>query len=118
ISFGSTILSSPSGTFASTDLGRGIVVIGAGAGGGNLVTTIARYVSPNAVALNAAAGSVVAAAAYYYGAMTLEGTIQSVQNSMTATLSTPAYATITSAVYAYGTDNHAAFQTAVDTVGQ
>ncbi|MDP8990037.1 MAG: DUF2341 domain-containing protein [Acidobacteriota bacterium] len=118
MALGSAVLSSPSGTFASTDVGRGIIVIGAGAGGGNLVTTIAKYVSPNNVGLNAAAGSVVASATYYYGAMTLEGAIQSVQNSTTVILSTPAFATITGATYAYGTDNHSAFQTAVDTVGK
>ena len=88
------------------------------ADGLNLVTTIQGYSSPTSVTLNARAGAVVANAQYFYGAMTLEATIQSVQNSTTITLSTPALATITNAMFAYGTDDHLAFQTAVDAAGQ
>ena len=114
----SPVLNSASGTFASSDIGRGIVIIGAGPGGANLVTTILAYNSPSSVVLTSAAQSSVSQATYYYGAMTLEGTIQSVQNGTAVTLSTPALATISGATYAYGTDSHAAFQAALDAVGQ
>ena len=114
----SPVLNSASGSFASSDVGRGMVVIGAGPGGTNLVTTIQTYNSPSSVVLTSAAQNSVANATYYYGAMTLEGTIQSVQNTTTITLSTPALATISEATYAYGTDDHAAFQAALDAVGQ
>jgi len=118
MAIGSNVLISSSGGFASSDVGRGIVVLGAGAGGSNLVTTIAGYQSPNTVTLSTSAGGSVSGATYYYGAMTLEGTIQSVQSATTVTLSTAAAATISNATYSYGTDNHAAFQSAVDSVGQ
>ena len=114
----SPVLDSASGSFASSDVGRGIVVIGAGPERTNLVTTIQTYNSPTSVVLTSAAQSSVSSATYYYGAMTLEGTIQGVQNGTSITLSTPALATISGATYAYGTDNHAAFQAAVDAVGQ
>lgn len=115
---GSTVLNSPSGIFAFTDVGRGMVVLGAGAGGGNLVTTIQGYNSPTSVSLANAAQTVVTQSTYYYGAMTMEGTIQSVQSSTAVTLSNPAAATITGATFAYGTDNHSAFQAALDATGQ
>ncbi|MGA3098592.1 MAG: hypothetical protein ABSF25_19235, partial [Bryobacteraceae bacterium] len=115
---GSAVLTSPSGSFSLTDVGRGIVVLGAGAAGGNLITTIASYISSASVALNAPAVTATSHAPYYYGAMTLEGTITSVLSSTSVQLSAVAAATITAATYSYGTDNHAAFQTAVDTVGQ
>jgi hypothetical protein len=116
--YGSTVLGSSSGTFTSGDVGKGIIVLGAGANGGNLITTIGSYSSPSSVTLNAPAGAVVAAALYYYGAMTLEATIQSVQSTTAITLSVPANATISSATFSYGTDNHVAFQAAVDAAGQ
>ena len=115
---GSANLSSPSGVFNSADVGRGIIVIGAGAGGSNLITTIVGYNSNGSVVLGAPALTSTSNAFYYYGAMTLEGTIQSVINSTSVILSSQAAATITGATYAYGTDNHAAFQSALDTVGQ
>jgi hypothetical protein len=118
ISDGSAVLTSASGTFASTDVGRGIVVIGAGPSGGNLVTSIQSYSAPDSVTLSAAASTSVAGATYYYGAMTLEGTVQGVQNGTTISLSAPALATISGATFAYGTENHTAFQNAVDTAGQ
>src|SRR5580704_5713941 len=118
MSFGSAVLTSASGTFASSDVGRGIVVVGAGQSGTNLVTTIQSYASPTTVTLNAIAQTQVSGKSYFYGAMTLEGTIQSVQGSSTITLSTPAVSTISTAVFAYGTENHASFQAAVDAAGQ
>ena len=115
---GSAVLTSPSGSFNSADVGRGIIVLGAGAAGGNLITTIAGYTSNTSVTLNAPAMTATSGVPYYYGAMTLEGTITSVLSPTSVQLSAVAAATITSATYAYGTDNHAAFQTALDTVGE
>src|SRR5579862_584907 len=115
---GATLLVSSAASFASGDVGRGIAVAGAGPNGGMLVSSIASVVSSTSVNLNAAAVSGVSSATYFYGAMTLEGNIASVQNATTITLSSPASATITGAVYAYGNDNHAAFQSALDSVGQ
>ncbi len=113
----SAVLTSSAGTFAASDIGRGIVVVGAGPGGSNLVGTIRAYASPTSVILSTVAQSGVSQALYYYGAMTLEGAIQSVQNSSTVILSIPAVATISGALFAYGTDNHVAFQAAVDSAG-
>jgi hypothetical protein len=118
MSNGSAVLTSASGTFVSSDIGRGIVVLGAGPGGGNLVTRIQGYTSPTSVTLEKAAQASVASRPYYYGAMTLEGTIQSVQSATAVTLSAPALATISGATFAYGTDSHTAFQSAVDAAGQ
>ena len=118
MSAGSATLTSSSGSFTSADVGRGVVVVSAGPNGGNLVARIVSYVSPTSVVLSQADQVSVTGAAYYYGGMTLEATIQSVESNSSLTLSTPALATISSAVFAYGTENHSAFQSAVDTVGQ
>ena len=118
MSYGSAVLTSASGTFVSSDVGRGMVVTGAGAAGGNLVTSIQSYTSSTSVTLSAPAQTQVGGQPYYYGAMTLEGTIQSVQSNTTISLSTPAISTISGAVFAYGTDNHTNFQAAVDSAGQ
>ena len=115
---GSAALISPSGSFNSADVGRGIIVLGAGVAGSDLITTIAACTSSSSVTLNAPAGRATSNALYYYGAMTLEGTITSVLSPTSVQLSAAAAATMTSATYSYGTDNHAAFQTAVDAVGQ
>ena len=114
---GSTLLTSGSAAFTTTDVGRGVVVVGAGPNGGNLVTSIRSYSSSTAVTLSNPAQVAVTTASYYYGAMTLEATIQSVQSSSSVTLSTPALATISGAMFAYGTENHVAFQAAVDSAG-
>jgi hypothetical protein len=115
---GSTTLTSISGTFAATDVGRSMVVVGAGTAGQNLVTHIAAFGSSSSVTLADPAISAAAGAAYFYGAMTLEGTIQSVQDAGSVTLSTPAVASISNATYAYGTNVSAIFQQAVDAAGQ
>ena len=115
---GSASLTSFSGSFNAADVGRGIIVIGAGAAGGNLVTSIAAFTANTSIVLNAPALAGTSSASYCYGAMTLEGTIQSVLGPTSVMLSTAAVATITGATYSYGTDNHAAFQTALDTAGQ
>lgn len=118
ISSGSNTLTSPSGSFQAADIGRGIVVLGAGLAGTPLVTTIQSFISPNSVLLSAPAQSVQTAAPYYYGAMTLESTIQSVQSSTSIILASPAAAPVSGATYAYGTDDHSAFQSALDAAGQ
>lgn len=115
---GSAVLNSASGKFAPTDVGRGIIVLGAGPSGGNLVTTIAGYASTTSVTLGAAANHGINNAAYYYGAMTLEGAIQTVLSPTAVQLTVAASATVTAATYAYGTNNQAAFQSAVDSVGK
>jgi len=118
MSAGSAVLTSPSGTFSPSDVGRGVIVLGAGVSHGNLITSVAAYTSTTSVALVAIASTSVSGAAYFYGAMTLEGTIASVESPKSATLSAVAAATITGATFVYGTDDHAAFQSAVDSVGQ
>jgi len=115
---GSAVLNSASGKFAPTDVGRGIIVLGAGVSGGNLITTIAGCASPASVLLNAAATVGVNHAVYYYGAMTLEGTIEKALSPTSVRLSAAASATVTAATYAYGTNDQAAFQSAVDGVGR
>ena len=114
----SAVLNSASGAFAPTDVGRGIIVLGAGVSGSNLVTTIGGYASPTSVLLTAAAGRAVTNALYYYGAMTLEGTIAKTLSPTSIQLSAAASATVTGATYAYGTNDQAAFQSAVDGVGR
>lgn len=54
------------GTFTSSDVGSLITVTGAGAAGGDLITTIAAYVSPTNVLLLANAGTTVTGAVYSY----------------------------------------------------
>ena len=81
------------------------------------VGRIQSFNSPSSVTLSVSAQTGVAGVFFNYGGMTLEATIQSVQSSSAVTLSAPASALTGSATYAYGTDNHAAFQRAVDTVG-
>ena len=115
---GSTLLTSNSANFTSADRGRGIAVLGAGANGGILISSILSIASPTSVNLSSPAVSAVLSTSFFYGAMTLEGTILSVESSTSITLSTAAAATISGAQYAYGTDDHVAFQAAVDAVGQ
>lgn len=59
--------SSNSATFTINDQGKQIGIIGAGAAGATLVTTIASYVSPHAVVLSNSAGTSVTGAHYAYG---------------------------------------------------
>ena len=118
IGAGSAVLTSGSSGFVPSDVGRCIVVSGAGAGGGNLVGRIQSFNSPSSVTLSVSAQTSVSGVFFNYGGMTLEATIQSVQSSSAVTLSAPASALISAATYAYGTDNHTAFQLAVDTVGE
>jgi len=123
---GLDILTSASGTFTAQDVGRWIVVTGAGPKGANLLAQISAYKSPNLVELGnlsgtvmvpANAGATVKGKTYYYGYMTLEATIVSYQSATQVTLSQLASGTISSAVYAYGTNNTAHFQAELDALG-
>jgi len=69
------------------------------------------------VIISVPAETAVTSQTVYYGAMTLEASIVSVSSPTTAILSSPALATINAATFAYGTDNHSSFQTALDSVG-
>ena len=120
---GSNTLTSASGTFAATDVGRGIVVKGAGAGGSDLIGSIWTFTSATSVTVASQfgtpvnAGTTVSGASYYYGYMTLEATISSVQSGTQATLNTAASGSISSAIYAYGTNDGAAITSAFDAIG-
>lgn len=59
ITSSSTLLTSASGPFDATHVGRLIVVAGAGSGGSNLQTTIASFVSPTQVNLTVSASTTV-----------------------------------------------------------
>ena len=59
ITSGAAILTAASAAFASSDIGRTIRVIGAGAAGGNLDTTVSAYTSATQVTLTANAGTTV-----------------------------------------------------------
>jgi parallel beta-helix repeat protein len=69
--------------FASTDVGKNIVVSGAGAAGANLVTTIATFTSATQVSLAANAATTVTASAFTYYTQVDSS---SVQNAVTAAL--------------------------------
>lgn len=60
-------LSDTSNTFTSTDVGKSITVVGAGAAGVDFTTTIATIASSTSVTLTAAASTAVSAATYGYG---------------------------------------------------
>lgn len=60
-------LTSASGPFSVDDVGKLIVVEGAGASGADLETTIASYTSPTSVELTAVAGTTVTGATVSYG---------------------------------------------------
>jgi hypothetical protein len=62
-----TAFTSASASFVAGDVGKSIIIPGAGAGGATLVTTISAYVSATAVTLTAAASTTVTTAKYAYG---------------------------------------------------
>lgn len=62
-----TLSSAGSITFSSADVGKYVRVVGAGASGADLVTTIASYVSSSSVQLAASAATTVSAATSYIG---------------------------------------------------
>ena len=62
-------LTSASATFSAADIGKAVIVTGAGAAGADLTTTIASINSPTSVELTVAAGTTVAAANFMYGAI-------------------------------------------------
>ncbi len=67
ITSGSASFSSASGVFSSSDVGKTILVEGAGTSGVVLTTTIATFVSATSITLAAAAATTVTTAQYTYG---------------------------------------------------
>jgi len=67
VSAGAATFRSSSATFTSADVGKAIVVIGAGNGGGALITGIQSYVSAKQVTLAGSATASVTGALTYYG---------------------------------------------------
>jgi hypothetical protein len=64
ITSGTNTFAAATGVFVAADVGRTIVIAGAGAGGGALTTTISGYTSPSSVTLTANASTTVAGATY------------------------------------------------------
>ncbi len=79
ITIATKVFTSADANFSQTDIGKSIAIVGAGAAGVTLVTTIAAFTNAHSILLGTAAG-----------------------------------ATVTGATFVYGTDNTAAFQSAVD----
>lgn len=67
ITSGSHTLTSASSTFAVSDIGKVIRVVGAGSTSSLLETTISAYISPTSVTLTVAAGTSVTGATFIYG---------------------------------------------------
>jgi hypothetical protein len=67
ITSGTTALTNAGASWTAGDVGKVIVVQGAGASSGTLTTTIAAYVSATAVTLTASAGTSTTTADVYYG---------------------------------------------------
>lgn len=67
VSATSTTLTSATGLFVSEDVGKTVIVNGAGAAGVDLVTTIAAYVSATQITLTAAASTTVSVAKVAWG---------------------------------------------------
>ncbi|WP_129112334.1 glycosyl hydrolase family 28-related protein [Burkholderia pseudomallei] len=67
ITSGSAVLTSASGTFSSSDIGKPIIVSGAASAGLPLVTTIASVSSATSATLSANASTTVSGASYVYG---------------------------------------------------
>ena len=87
-----THLSSATAVFAVGDVGSAIIVIGAGAAGANLVTTIASYTSPTAVVLTSPCLTTVTAAQTSIG---LVGSGYKVLDTVTVTQAGASYGTLT-----------------------
>jgi hypothetical protein len=69
IGVGDNLLTSASAAFTPSDVGRAVVVNGAGVAGANLETTILNVISPNMIDLTDNAGTTVAGATFRYGAI-------------------------------------------------
>ena len=67
ISAGSATLNVPGAGFTSADVGKVVLVVGAGASGANLLSTIAAYVSSTQVTLANAASTTVGSGSVAYG---------------------------------------------------
>ncbi len=126
MTIGQNVLTSASGAFTAGDMGRYIVVTGAGVKGANLLAQISAYTSATQVELGNLSGLAMVPAnssatirgrTYFYGYMTLEATVASVNSASQVTLSTVASGSISNAVYAYGTNNTANFQAELDALG-
>ena len=87
-----THLSSATAVFAVGDVGSAITVIGAGAAGANLVTTIASYTSPTAVVLTSPCLTTVTAAQTSIG---LVGSGYKVLDTVTVTQAGASYGVLT-----------------------
>lgn len=71
-------LTSATAAFVAGDIGRAVVVNGAGVAGADLTTTIASINSPTSVELTAVASTTVAGATYRYGAI-VDGVSRSIE---------------------------------------
>lgn len=80
ITSGLSAFTSAAAAFTANDVGKVIVIVGAGAAGVDLTTTISAFVSATAVTLTAAAGSTVSGKDYSYGT----DDTTAIQNAITA----------------------------------
>ena len=90
MSASSGVLTSASAAFATGDVGKAIIIYGAGIGGDALQTTIASRQSATQVTLTASAGTTVAAATYTYSGATRTLRIQSNQPILSSMYDQPA----------------------------
>ena len=72
----STAFSDPHGSFASADVGKSILIPGAGPSGTTLITTIAGYTSATAITLGTAASVSLAGSAIYSYGTPSQGTVK------------------------------------------
>lgn len=99
--------------FEPCDIGKPINVVGAGAAGGNLLTTILYYISATSVTLATNASTTVTSAAVSYGGTGLSATIAAYVSAGHVTLSAaPTWAV--SGEVSWGTDDTAAIQEAIN----
>lgn len=84
ITSGSAILTSINSIFAPNDVGKIMVVIGAGVTGRDLVTTIVDFTNPTQVILNTAAGTTVSNAGILFGTdqtLSIQNTINAIHDA-------------------------------------
>lgn len=98
ISTGTAAFTSASGTFSSTDVGRAIIVQGAGASGADLSTTISVVTSATAVTLAANAGTTVSGARY-----AIEARLADTMASHTSFVESTSYSNATRVAWTPGT---------------
>ena len=73
---GSTTFTDPHGSFTSGDVGQTIIILGAGASGTPLITTIAGFTSATSITLGTAASTTVSGNAIYNFGTPSQGTIK------------------------------------------